>query len=180
MPEELSSCPACHSSLRVFPVSRIYIAAITAPRDRSPADRQVLRAVFDAECDLAERLEPFLPPGELADRPRPVHPDSAAAIGGVIFFVLGVNLYANYHQVPLVFWVALGLALALFGLLRAKLLGSYRAQLKKQEADRKTIAEQIEAWQRRFYCVDDGCIFVVSGQENDRFELAGPRPEANR
>jgi hypothetical protein len=90
----------------------------------------------------------------------------------VVFFVLGVNLYALSRQIPVPFLGALGLAALLYGFLRAKWMDGYRAALERGRLVAHSTAAEIAAWQRRFFCARDGVFFEVA-RGHPRLETSG-------
>ncbi len=151
-------CPVCGSAGQVYKFSQVYVSAITAPADRSPADEALLGSVFGPGAGPVEAAQ-FAPPAEPAEKPRLPHPDALAlALGAAAL----MGLFLLFNGSPERFWRGLMVVGALgagYLLFRGRFIFRYaRARQAALDAAQRS-ARAAARWAGAYYCAADRVVF---------------------
>ena len=163
MPEERPKCPFCLSSQDVFPVSRIYVAGITKPSHRTPADWAILKAVYQDLIDAGVRSSfvsgYFNPPAIDKETTHPFHPDMGLAFILTPLVILAGNMYGG--NIP--WWPApLGtaaIAALIYLFTRRGWIARYHTGISDEYRKGLRGEEEMAHWQRMYFCSHDRQIF---------------------
>jgi hypothetical protein len=161
---ERHACPSCHSTETVYPVSRIYIAAITRPESRNVADWDLLRSILGHELagseKASERLsERLKPPAGAHHRLGPINPDyllGGIEIVGIVY--IGNAFAAHLPGLLPALGVAVGLGIV-YLFLRPGLKANYNKEKAALRAAAIAYENEIHKWQSLFYCKRDDLVF---------------------
>jgi hypothetical protein len=160
---EKPACPVCAESEPVHKVSKIYVAGITIPKQRTAGDRETLTAVFGTEplspVEIQLTSRQFGPPHGRTTVVRLVHPDMVVGM----FLLMAVIFMLNSFSVsPVSFWAIFVITLVFmggYGLARKRVVARHQASLDAAQVEKNAVKGGVENWMKLYYCSADGCVF---------------------
>lgn len=162
MAESLPVCPKCASNTRIFKVSQVYIAGITAAQNRSEADRRLLEAVLgeaDETGGWDAQLIPFAPPAVKPAAAPSIHPDFAVFLAAVCALAFISLSFLDDTRLAMYGYILLGSAILAYILGRRRILERFRIPTREAKEEARRVAGQVLRWSRLYYCAQDGCVF---------------------